>query len=115
MVAPQSAVRSPQSAVRSPTPPDSRLPPSMELPFRWFGPADPIPLAHIRQIPGATGVVSALYDVPVGEAWRREPLGGFQGQIEHTALPFPPVGRLTAQQNTNLGRRGRRPRIANFS
>ena len=38
----------------------------MYLTFRWFGAADPIPLAHIRQIPGIRGVVSALYDVPVG-------------------------------------------------
>src|SRR6267142_1478799 len=32
----------------------------MYMTFRWFGPTDPIPLAHIRQIPGVQGVVSAL-------------------------------------------------------
>jgi 2-keto-3-deoxy-6-phosphogluconate aldolase len=26
--------------------------------FGWFGPADPIPLAYIRQIPGVEGIVS---------------------------------------------------------
>jgi D-mannonate dehydratase len=42
----------------------------VKLTFRWFGAADPIPLAWIRQIPGVRGVVSALYDVPVGERGR---------------------------------------------
>ena len=41
----------------------------MELTFRWYGPTDRIPLAHVRQIPGVRGVVSALYDVTVGEPW----------------------------------------------
>jgi mannonate dehydratase len=35
--------------------------------FGWFGPADPIPLAYIRQIPGVEGIVSVLYEAPVGE------------------------------------------------
>jgi mannonate dehydratase len=46
----------------------------MQLTFRWFGPDDPVSLAHIRQIPGVTGIVSALYDIPVGEAWPRDRL-----------------------------------------
>ena len=50
--------------------------------FRWFGAADPVPLAYIRQIPGVTGVVSALYDVPVGDAWGRARLGTLKAQIE---------------------------------
>ena len=39
----------------------------MQMTFRWFGADDKVPLQHIRQIPGVTGVVSALYDVPVGD------------------------------------------------
>ena len=41
----------------------------MKMTFRWYGDADPVPLAYIRQIPGMVGVVSAIYDVPVGEVW----------------------------------------------
>ena len=40
----------------------------MRMTFRWFGPDDPIPLAHIRQIPGVRGVVSALHDLQIGRA-----------------------------------------------
>lgn len=37
----------------------------MQMTFRWFGRSDPVRLEAIRQIPGVSGVVSALHDVPV--------------------------------------------------
>lgn len=41
----------------------------MEMTFRWYGESDPVTLEKIRQIPGVTGIVTAIYDIPVGEAW----------------------------------------------
>ena len=35
----------------------------MKMTFRWYGEKDCIPLDHIKQIQGMTGVVTAVYDV----------------------------------------------------
>ena len=44
----------------------------MKLSFRWYGEDDKVTLENIRQIPGMKSIVTAVYDVPVGEVWSRE-------------------------------------------
>ena len=41
----------------------------MKMTFRWYGPSDPVTLEKIRQIPGMSGIVSAVYDVKPGGVW----------------------------------------------
>jgi len=44
----------------------------MKMTFRWYGEDDPVTLDNIRQIPCMTGVVTAVYSVPVGDVWPQE-------------------------------------------
>ena len=36
--------------------------------WRWFGPADQIPLDDLHQV-GVEGIVTALHELPPGTAW----------------------------------------------
>lgn len=79
----------------------------MELTFRWFGPADPIPLAHIRQIPSVRGVVSALYDVPVGDPWPRQGIDQLAAAIDQAGLRLAVVESIPIHEDIKLGRPAR--------
>ena len=58
--------------------------------WRWFGPQDPVGLSHIRHT-GATDVVSALHDIPIGEVWPRDAVQQHRALIEHTPPGLAPL------------------------
>src|SRR3982751_1583959 len=76
----------------------------MQMTFRWFGPDDPIPLAHIRQIPGVTGIVTALYDVSIGDAWPTSKLTRTAEMIDKAGLEFAVVESIAVHEDIKLGR-----------
>jgi mannonate dehydratase len=86
----------------------------MQMTFRWFGPNDPIPLAHVRQIPAVRGVVSALYDVPVGDAWPRDGLARLADTVDSAGLELAVIESIPVHEDIKLGRPARDRLIAQY-
>src|SRR4051812_48321547 len=76
----------------------------MQMTFRWFGDSDPVSLEHIRQIPGVRGIVTALYDIPVGEAWPTNRLSALAEQIDRAGLSVAVVESIPVHEDIKLGR-----------
>lgn len=86
----------------------------MKLSFRWYGPADPVSLAYIRQIPHMTGIVSALHDLQPGEVWPLEALLAHKATIEDAGLSFAVVESIPVHEDIKLGRPSRDQLIDNY-
>ena len=75
----------------------------MKLTFRWYGDDDPVTLSHIRQIPQMTGIVSAIYDTPVGEVWSRESIAAMKKKANDNGLAFEVVESVPVHEDIKLG------------
>ena len=87
----------------------------MKMTFRWFGEKDDsITLEQIRQIPGAPGIVGALYDVPVGEAWTLEKVLELKNTVEKAGLKLEVIESVNIHEDIKLGLPTRDKYIQNY-
>ena len=77
----------------------------MHQTMRWFGPSDPVSLAHIKQS-GCEGVVTALHQIPIGDVWPIETIQQRRHLIENAGMTWTvieslPVSEDIKKQNGN--------------
>lgn len=87
----------------------------MKMTFRWYGEEDSISLSAIRQIPNMSGVVTAVYRVPVGEVWPREAIARLHQLSRENGLAMEVIESVPVHEDIKLGRPTRDRLIANYA
>lgn len=83
--------------------------------FRWYGSNDdPIKLQAIKQIPGTTQVVGALFDIPVGEVWPKEKIAALKAEVEAAGLKLEVIESVNIHDDIKIGLPSRDQYIENY-
>ena len=88
---------------------------NMKMTFRWYGEKDVIPLSYIKQIQGMSGVVTAVYDVPVGEVWPVEDIKRLKKDCDEAGLEMEVIESVPVHEDIKLGKPSRDRLIANYA
>ena len=86
----------------------------MKMTFRWYGEDDTVTLEKIRQIPGMKGIVSAIYDIPVGEVWPLDRILKLKETVEKSGLELSVIESVPVHEDIKMGTGGRDRYIENY-
>jgi len=86
----------------------------MKLSFRWYGKEDNVSLKEISQIPGIKGIVTAIYDVDVGNVWPLIKIKKLCNQIEGHGLKLTAIESVPVHEDIKLGKKTRDKYIENY-
>lgn len=79
----------------------------------WRG-NDSVELWKIRQIPGVTGVITTLYNIPVGEAWTYEDIMEMKNKVEASGLKVEGIESVNIHDSIKIGLPDRDKYIENY-
>lgn len=87
----------------------------MKMTLRWYGPGfDSVTLEQIRQIPGVSGVITTLYDIPAGEEWPRERVRSIKKTVEDAGLKIEGIESVNVSDAIKIGTPERDRHIDNY-
>ena len=87
----------------------------MQMTMRWFGEKfDSVKLWQIRQVPGVTGVITTLYDIPAGELWPIERIQALKKEVEDAGLTIAGIESVNIHDDIKIGRPTRDKYIENY-
>ncbi|MEG1311412.1 MAG: mannonate dehydratase [Romboutsia sp.] len=86
----------------------------MEMTFRWYGKDDPVKIEYIRQIPGMKGIVTAIYDIPVGDTWPLDKILDLKKSVEDHGLRLSVIESVPVHEDIKLGLPTRDKYIKNY-
>jgi mannonate dehydratase len=74
----------------------------MKETWRWYGPLDQIQLSEIRQT-GASGIVTALHEIPYGEVWQRNKIANVRDKIKAAGFEWDVAESLPLHEDIKRG------------
>lgn len=86
---------------------------NLQQTWRWFGPGDPVSLADVRQT-GATGIVTALHQIPHGAVWPVAAIRERQAEIRAAGLDWTVVESVTISEAIKTRSGAFRQHIRNY-
>lgn len=86
----------------------------MEESFRWYGPADTVPLSYIRQT-GASAVFTSLHQIPYGDLWPRAAIAERKAVVEAAGLKWNAVESVPVHEDIRTGSGDLKTLFANYA
>lgn len=88
---------------------------NMKMTLRWYGSKfDSVTLKQIRQIPGVSGVITTLYDIPAGEVWPRERVKAIKKEVEDAGLKIEGIESVNVSDAIKIGSAKRDEHLENY-